>query len=334
MTALLTEPAAVVGPGEAARQRSVRRTLWILAVIAVGSCAAYLLYDVQGSWSYALDLRGRQLGALVVVGVAVGVSSLVFQTIAGSRILTPSVMGFDSLYVLIQTVLVATLGGAALMFGTIERFVLNTLVLAAFGLLLFRWLFRRSSRNLYVLVMIGIVLGAFFASTGSLLSRVLSPDDYLTLQQLTFASFTTVDLRLLVVSIGFAVVGLTALVPMLRQVDVIDLGRDNAIALGVDYHRVVTRVLIVVVVLVAVSAALVGPLLFLGLIVANLARQIVRTHQHLLLAIGAGLVGLVVCVAGQFVVVHVFGLTTTFSVVVNLVGGIYFIGLLLRTTRL
>ncbi|WP_340540110.1 iron chelate uptake ABC transporter family permease subunit [Nocardioides sp. GXZ039] len=321
-------------PTERRRDRAVRLSLLTLAALALASCAAYLLYDVQGSWSYALSLRSRQLGALVVVGVAIGVSSVVFQTIAGSRILTPSVMGFDSLYVLIQTVFVASLGGAALTLGVVERFVVNAVLLATFGVLLFRWLFRRNSRNLYVLVMIGIVLGAFFQSLAVLMSRVLTPDDYLTLQQLTFASFTTVNPTLLGVAALVTVAGLAALVPMLRQVDVVDLGKDNAIALGVDYHRVVTRVLLVSVLLVAVSAALVGPMLFLGLIVANLARQVVRTNRHRALAIGAGLLGAVICVLGQFIVAHVFGLTTTFSVVVNLVGGVYFIILLLRTTRL
>lgn len=316
------------------RDRSVRRALIALAVLAAACCAAYLVYDVQGSWSYALDLRTRQLGALVVVGVAIGVSSVVFQTIAGSRILTPSVMGFDSLYVLIQTVFVATLGSSALQIGVVERFGVNSVLLTVFGVLLFRWLFRRSSRNLYVLVMIGIVMGAFFQSLAVLMSRVLTPDDYLTLQQLTFASFNTVNAWLLGATGVVTLAALVALWPSLRQVDVIDLGKDNAIALGVDYHQVVTRVLLLVVLLVAVSAALVGPMLFLGLIVANLARQVVRTNQHRLLAIGAGLLGLIVCVLGQFIVVHVFGLTTTFSVVVNLVGGVYFIVLLLRSTRL
>lgn len=336
-----TTPERTIDPGgrvstadERRRDRTVRLSLIVLAVLAVAACAAYMVYDVQGSWSYALDLRSRQVGALVVVGVAIGVSSVVFQTIAGSRILTPSVMGFDSLYILIQTVFVATLGSAALTLGVIERFLVNSVLLATFGVLLFRWLFRRNSRNLYVLVMIGIVLGAFFQSLAVLMSRVLTPDDYLTLQQLTFASFTTVNPWLLLAAAVVTVIGIALLVPALRQVDIIDLGKDNAVALGVDYHRVVTWVLLVVVLLVAVSAALVGPMLFLGLIVANLARQVVRTNRHELLAIGSGLLGVVVCVLGQFIVAHVFGLTTTFSVVVNLVGGIYFIILLLRTTRL
>ena len=101
-----------------------------------------------------------------------------------------------------------------------------------------------------------------------------------------------------------------------------------------DYHRAVTRVLVVVTVLVATSAALVGPMLFLGLIVANLARHLVPTHRHAVLVPASALVGVACTVLGQFAVQHVFDLRTTLSVVVNLVGGLYFIWLLLRTSRL
>jgi iron complex transport system permease protein len=318
-----------------ARSAALRRRIVLLAALAAGSVAAYLTWDVAGSWSYVLDLRSRQVGALVVVGIAVGVSSVVFQTVAGNRILTPGVMGFDALYVLIQTLVVAGFGASALqLMGVVERFTLNTVALTGFGLLLFRWLFRGSSRNLFVLVLVGIVLGTLFASASTLASRVLSPDDFLTLQTVLFASFTTVDPTLLLVTATATAAGVALLVPMLRHLDVIALGRDSAIALGVPYHRTVTRVLVAVTVLVATSTALVGPMLFLGLLVANLARQVMPTHRHTVLVPTSALVGVIATVTGQFLVAHVFDLRTTISVVINLVGGLYFIVLLLRASRL
>ena len=328
---------APTGTSVAERARSARitRTLALLGVLCAGFATAYLLWDVQGNWSYALDLRSRQLASLVVVGAAVGASSLVFQTIAGSRILTPGVMGFDSLYVLIQTLIVSLLGPSALqLMGVPERFLLNTALLAGFGLVLFRWLFRAHSRNLFVLVLVGIVVGSLFASLSTFASRMLSPDDYLTLQSVLFASFTTVDVQLLAVTTVVAVLGMAALVPLLRRLDVVDLGRDAATGLGLDYHRVVTVALVVVTVLVATSTALVGPMLFLGLLVANLARQLVPTHRHSVLVPVAALVGALATVGGQFLVTHVFALGTTLSVVVNLVGGLYFLFLLLKAVRL
>ncbi|WP_153394914.1 iron chelate uptake ABC transporter family permease subunit [Ornithinicoccus halotolerans] len=328
-------PPSASSEEERHRERQVRRRTSGLVVLALLGAVTYLVVGVAGSWEYAMDLRGRQLGALVVVGAAVGASSLVFQTVAGSRILTPSVMGFDSLYVLVQTVVVYTLGGNALaLMGVPERFLLNTAVLTGFGLLLYRWLFRAHSRNLFVLVLVGIVLGSFFSALTTFASRLLSPDDYLTLQQLLFASFNTVDRSLLVVTTAATVLGLAALVPLLRQLDVVALGRDGAVAVGLDHHRTVTRTLVVVTVLVATSTALVGPMLFLGLLVANLARQLVPAHRHTVLVPVAALVGVVCTVGGQLVVNHVLAFQTTLSVVVNLVGGLYFLILLLKAVRL
>ena len=236
-----------------------------------------------------------------------------------------------SLWVLI----VFTLGPTALqLMGIPERFLLNTGLLALFGLILFRWLFRAHSRNLFVLVLVGIVIGALFSSLATLASRMLSPDDYLTLQTVLFASFNTVNLQLLLVTAAVSSVGLVALVPMLRSLDVVDLGRDAALGLGLDYHRAVTRALLLVTLLVATATALVGPMLFLGLLVANLTRQVVPTHRHTILVPAAAAVGVICTVGGQLIVTHVFALNTTLSVIVNLVGGLYFLLLLLKAVRL
>lgn len=320
---------------ERARLAHVRRTLLVMGALVVAASTAYLLFDLKGNWSYALNLRGRQLGALAVVGVAVGVSSLVFQTVSGSRILTPGVMGFDALYSFVQTVIVFSLGARTMqLLGVVEQFLLNASLLSAFGMVLFRWLFRAHSRNLFVLVLVGIVLGGFFSSLSSFASRLLSPDDYLTLQDVLFASFTTVDVHLLLACATVTILACAALVPLLRQLDVIDLGADRAVTLGVHHHRVVNRVLLIVTVLVATSTALVGPMVFLGLLIANLARQLVRTHEHRALCLGAALVGVVALVLGQFVVAHGLGLAVPLAVVINLVGGLYFLALLLKAVRL
>ena len=71
-----------------------------------------------------------------------------------------------------------------------------------------------------------------------------------------------------------------------------------------------------------------------GLIVANLARQVVPSHRHTVLVPAAALAGVLCCVVGQLLVTHLFDLRTTLSVVVNLVGGAYFLLLLMRTSRL
>lgn len=330
---------ATAGPAASAselrRLRRVKVTLIALAVLVVAATASYLLYDLKGPLAYALDLRTRQVGALIVVGIAVGASSAAFQTIAGSRILTPGVLGFDSLYTLIQTVTVFAWGAAWLsQWGVVERFAVNAIALSVFSLLLFRWLFRSHSRNLFVLVLVGIVLGTLFASLSTFASRLLSPDDYLTLQTVLFASFTTVDPALLWACAAITAVASVGLWSLSRRLDVVALGYQRSVTLGVNHNAVVTRALVLITVLVACSTALVGPMVFLGLLVANLARQLLPTHEHRWLLPASAAVGALCTVLGQFIVTHLLGLGTPLSVVINLCGGVYFLLLLRKAVRL
>jgi iron complex transport system permease protein len=319
-----------------AAQRTARRrrTLIALAVLAVLAVAAFLTVGVTGSWDYALMQRSRRVAAMLVVAVAVAVSTVLFQTVTNNRILTPEIMGFDRLFVLIQTAGVFFLGAATVTTTDPRlRFAIEVLALVGFGAVLYKTLFGRTERDVYVLVLLGVVLGAMFTSLTLLVSRLIDPNEFLTLQDLLFASFNGVDLQLLVLSavvIGVVVLGVVRLLPAL---DVVALGRDTALNLGVEHRRVVNLALVAVAVLVAVATALVGPITFLGLLVANLARQLLGTHRHAWVLPGATLLAVLALVGGQLVLEQVFGFNSALSIVINFVGGIVFIALLVREPR-
>ncbi|YAL82951.1 iron chelate uptake ABC transporter family permease subunit [Dermacoccaceae bacterium W4C1] len=336
MTAVLgrrADPRA--GEVERRRARRVLLSLAVAAVITAVIISTYQFWDAAGANEYAMNLRTRQIVALAVAGVCVGVSAVIFQTLAGSPLLTPGVMGFDALYMLIATFIVFFFGTDTFLdLPPAWTTVMNAAALTIFGLVIFGGLLRVTGRNLVVLVLIGIVCSTLFGSLTSFASRLLSPEDYLTVQDAMFASFSTADEKVLaVVAIGTLLVCL-ATVPLIRYLDVINLGPEQAIALGVPYRRVVLAALAVVTVLVAGSTALVGPMTFLGLVVANLARQLARTPRHLPLLATAALVGVAATVGGQLVVARVLDFAAPLAVVVNLVGGVYFIYLLTRTVRL
>ncbi|NCL74349.1 iron chelate uptake ABC transporter family permease subunit [Rhodococcus sp. YH1] len=325
---------AVAAPA-ATRRRNPARVLVVLAVVAALAVCAYLFLFVTGSWDFAMKIRGRQVLSMVLVGYATAFAAVIFQTVTNNRILTPGVMGFDSLFMLLQTLVVFLFGASAL--ATLDprlKFGVEVLAMVGFALVLFRWLFDRGSRDLYVLVLVGIVLGALFGGLSSLVSRLIDPNDFMTLQDVLFASFNNVQVDLLAVSALLVVAATAFSVPLLRQLDVVALGREHAIGLGVDHRRVVTRALIVVAVLVSVATALVGPITFLGLLVANLARELVGTFRHRWTVPAATLVAIVALVGGQFVLARLLDYNSSLIVVVNFLGGIYFISLLVRGARL
>lgn len=314
-----------------ARTRTIARRFALLGVLAALMVAGFMLLGVRGNWGFVLPFRATKLAGLVLVAVAVGAATVVFQTITNNRILTPSIMGFDALYILLQTALVFSLG--SMQTSALDArltFLAETAMLLVFGGLLYRWLFGATARSLHLLLLVGIVLGVFFRSISGLLQRIMDPGEFLVLQDRMFASFNTVNHELLVLA-ALIVGGVCLLLGRMHRVlDVLALGREAAIGLGVDHGRAVALSLVLVTVLVAVSTALVGPISFFGLLVANLAYLIFPTARHAVLLPAASLLGVVALVGGQTVLERVLGHDTALSVVIEFIGGIVFILLVMR----
>lgn len=314
------------------------RTPWTPAVrlAAVGALAAtaiasFFIIGAAGNWEFALAFRSRKVAAMVLVGWATAVATVVFQTVTNNRILTPSIMGMDALYAFIQTQLVFTLGVTfTQQLGTYGLFGLNLVIMAGVSVALFGWLFGGTRRSLYLVVLVGIVLGTLLRSASALLTRMLDPTSFLVLQGNLFASFSAVRPELL--GIATLLVAAASLWLWRRRytLDVLGLGRDAALSLGTSYRRDVLGVLIAASVLVSVSTALVGPITFLGLIVANLAYLLCGTHRHTVTLPFAALLAVTLLVGGQAVLEHALGMATVLGVVIEFFGGIAFIAIVMR----
>lgn len=311
------------------------KRLIILGAAAAVLAGVFMLIQVNGHWDYVLPRRGAKLGAIFLTGGAIAVSTVVFQTIANNRILTPSIIGFDSLYLLVQTIIVFALGGAARgSVGPRINFLLSVAVMVVFAVVLYRTLFSRGNRSIHFVLLLGVILGTLFQSLSSVMHVVMDPNEFLFVQDRMFASFNNIRTDLLgiaALTVAGAGVYFARFLPYL---DVLALGRDHAISLGVDYEHVVNRLLIVAAALIAVATALVGPITFLGLLAANLAYQLLNTFRHTYLLSGAVLVALVALVGGQLIVERVLSFSTTLSVIINFIGGVYFIALLVKESRI
>lgn len=310
------------------------RTLLLLAALALLAMAAFLTVGARGNWSFVLTFRGTKLAGLVAVATAVAVSTVVFQTLTQNRILTPAVMGFDALFVVFKTLAVFAFGAQLVL--TLDprlRFLGEALVMVAAALLLFRLLFADGRNSLHLLLLTGVVFGVLCRSLAALLQRVLDPNAFAVLQGLLFAQFNAVDTTLLPLAGVVIVLGSALALWLAPVLDVLSLGREAAINLGVDYRRVVALLMALVAVLVSVSTALVGPVLFFGLLVANLAYHLTGTDRHRYTLPAAVLVAVICLVGGQMVLERLLNLGTTLSVVIEFVGGLVFILLLLRRDR-
>ena len=84
---------------------------------------------------------------------------------------------------------------------------------------------------------------------------------------------------------------------------------------------------------IAVATAMVGPISFLGLIIANLSRQLLKTYRHSLLILGSAFFGMIVLVGGQLIVEHVYSYAVPVSVFITVGGGVYFLYLLMTEKK-
>lgn len=323
--------------GSAAHRKN-RRKLALLVFLVVVAAAAYLFTDVSFAnerlFRYAMKIRIPKLIAMLVTAAAIGGASIVFQSVINNTIVTPCLLGMNFLYTLIHTAVVFVAGsGSFLVVNGNISFAVDLVLMGVAATVIYSYLFRKTNHNILYVLLIGTVLTSFFGSIQSTLVRVMDPNEYDSLLASLVASFSNINSEIIVFAVLLLAVLLFALRRELALLDVLTLGRDQAVNLGVDYDRAIRRLLLGVALCIAIATAMVGPISFLGLIIANLSRQLLKTYRHSQLIAGSALFGMIVLAGGQMIVEQVFVYAVPVSVFITVGGGIYFLYLLLGKRR-
>ncbi|AUH35190.1 iron chelate uptake ABC transporter family permease subunit [Paracoccus tegillarcae] len=307
------------------------RRLILLALALLLASALYLCWGLRSPYQIILSLRGAKLTALVLVGASAGAATVIFQTIIGNRLLTPGIVGFDALFVLIQTLLVLLLGGIGFAtLPTLPKFLLETACLAGAATALFGTVLRFGAHDMTRLVLTGVIMGILMRGLTGFMQRILDPSEFAIVQGASFASFSGIEPVQLAIAAPFVVFALAACLRLAPALDVAALGRTHARSLGVDHDRLALITLIIIAALVATSTALIGPISFLGLLAASLAAALLPTWRHAILIPAAAMLGALILVAGQFVFERLLALQSTLAVIVEFLGGLVFLALVLR----
>lgn len=313
----------------------LRKKLFILFAAALAACLLYLLWGLNPkTLGYTVPRRLVITATILLTGASVGFSTVIFQTVTNNRILTPSIIGLDSLYLFIQTVVVFFGGSRQLALMTAQtHFLLSVGIMVLFALLVFKGLFNLGQRHLYTVILAGVVLGGLFSSLSTFMQVLIDPNEFLVLQDKMFSSFNQINTSVL--KLAALISSPLFIYGCLRasRLDVMSLGRDSAVNLGIDYEKSAQRFMIVISILVAVSTALVGPITFLGLLTANISRELLPTYKHSYLIAGAVAASVATVASGLFIVERVLTFSTTLSVIINFAGGIYFVYLLMKERK-
>ena len=321
-----------------AAYRSNVKKLTIMAFLVVSAALLYLFVDVNFAneklFAYSMKIRTPKLIAMLITAFAIGGASIVFQSIINNTIVTPCLLGMNSLYTLVHTAVVFFAGsGSILAVNANVSFAMDLLLMGVTATVIYSYMFKKTKHNVLYVLLIGTVLSSFFSSIQSSLLRVMDPNEYDSLLATLVASFSNINTEIIIFSLIVLALVIFVLRRDLALLNVITLGKEQAINLGVDYDRTIRRLLLGVTLCIAVATAMVGPISFLGLIIANLSRQLLRTYRHSQLILGSVLFGMVVLVAGQLIVEQVFVYSVPISVFITIGGGIYFLYLLLANRR-
>ena len=311
--------------------------MFMLLLVALAG-AAYMLVGVnfenQKLFAYAMKIRTPKLIVMLITAFAIGGASIVFQSIINNTIVTPCLLGMNSLYTLIHTAIVFFVGSGSLLARNANAaFAADLLLMGVVATVVYSYLFKKTRHNVLYVLLIGTVLSSFFSSIQTTLTRVMDPNEYDSLLSTLVASFSNINSEIILFSVVVLAVVFFVLRKDLALLNVITLGKDQAVNLGVDYDRTIRRLLLGVTLCIAVATAMVGPISFLGLIIANLSRQLLKTFRHGQLILGSALFGMIVLVGGQLIVEQVFTYAIPVSVFITVGGGIYFLYLLLTNRR-
>lgn len=307
----------------------------ILSVIIVIGVLLFVGIGLNSNnFMFNIERRLPKIFAIIIVSYSIGYSSIVFQTITNNKILTPGVMGLDSLYVFIQTVVVFFFGTKQLeIMSDTSQFLISAIIMIGSSLLLYVFLFKGEMKNIYFLILIGMIFGGFFSGLSNFMQVLLDPNEFLILQGKMFASFNNINVKLLGVCFIVLIICIFISIKDFKKLDVLSLGEYHAINLGINYKSLVRKQFIIISLLVSISTVLVGPVIFLGLLIASLSREIFKSYKHNILIFGAFLIGCLALIYSLLIVERILNFGTTMNVIINFVGGIYFIYIMLKENK-
>ncbi len=312
-----------------------KKKIYILFGIALLAITLFLVYGLNvNNYEYNLSKRIPRVVAIIITGGSIAFSSIIFQTITNNRIITPSVLGLDSLYGFLQSFVVFIFGTSSIVMtdGRVN-FLVSSFLMILGSMILYKFLLGNGKSNIYFLLLVGTIFGTLFKSLSTFMQVLIDPNDYVVLQSKLFASFTNVNTSILLVVIIILLMIVAFIYDDMKKIDVLHLGRDNSISLGVDYDKISKKLLIVVSILISISTALVGSITFLGILVVNLSYQLIKNYKHKYLIASSILISIIALVGGQFIVERLLNYNTKISIIINFIGGAYFIYLLLKENK-
>ncbi len=332
----------------------MRKKISIFSLILLIACFVYLFTFFISQWDLimynlndpiranvmlpsilqVLSRRGIQIIALVIAGILTAMAAASFQTMTQSRILTPAVIGFDSLYIMIQTTLVFFFSSAQTIYqNAFINFFLSVIIMSGVTILIYISVLRKNKNNIVLLLLVGLIISTLASNYVNLLQVLMNPESFQTVQSLTSVSIVNIETNLVWLMLPLMVVIVWLLYMKCHIYDVMLLGEDMSLNLGVDYNRESLINLILISIAISTTTALVGPLSFLGLLAVNLTKEMFKDYRHQWVYVFSSFIAIITLVLGQSLI-ELTGFKTTITTLISFAGGVYMMILIFKEHRI
>ncbi|HVQ74728.1 MAG TPA: iron ABC transporter permease [Candidatus Binatia bacterium] len=236
-----------------------------------------------------LELRLPRIAAAVLAGAALAVAGAGFQALTRNPLADPSVLGVSS-----GAAFGAVLGQLVGLGST----VMDSLGLASFafvgalaaGVVVYLVASTAGGLPVHSLLLAGVIVGIFFSAAITVLISLIDVNRLGGVIFWLLGNLSPLPAAPLAVFASVAVAGGWLIVGRARQLNVLALGEEAALQLGVDATGLARRVFVGAALLTGTVVAFVGPIGFVGLIVPHALRMVLGPDNRMILP-AAGLAG-------------------------------------------
>lgn len=256
--------------------------LTAVLTLAHGPASWSELLHWQTPWHPVLDHRLPRLIVLMATGASLAVSGAIMQALFQNPLASPSVLGISfggSLLVVIASALNLHLDTPyAIPIAAFTGCVLTML-------LVYNLSRRNGGTSLHTLILTGIAISTILLALQSALLYALKDrwQLILTLTEWEAGSTHNLTWKQVHMQLPLTLVGLFVALYYRRTLNILALGQEEALALGVDVQKVRFRLILAVSLLTGGALAGLGNVAFFGLILPHVMRNLVSTDNYILL---------------------------------------------------
>lgn len=299
-------------------------TFSVLSVL-LGSSSVNILSLFKGgnekAYRIIMHIRLPRTVAAVLSGCALAVSGVLIQAVLNNPMASPSIIGVNSGAGLAAVLLITA-------FPTLVSYIPIAAFLGALGACLIIYLFSlKSGADKITITLIGIAVGSIL-SAGINLAKTLFPDSVFDADLFLIGGLSGITVNKLISPAILIFCALIISQVLSRAVDIITLGDETALTLGVNVKVLKFFLLVIASVLAGSAVSFVGVIGFVGLLVPHIARRFIGTRHKLLIPASALMGSCLVLICDLFGRCIAAPYEVSVGIILSFLGGPFFIALI------